>query len=73
MDLMEYVLNLQGEFTKGIELQTKRLNELEIKLDKIAELQYSIINNELTELPNRVYEIEKMIESITYQHDDEND
>ena len=73
MDLMEYVLNLQGEFTKGIESQTKRLNELEIKLDKIAELQYSIINNELTELPNRVYEIEKMIESITYQHDDEND
>ena len=73
MDLMEYVLNLQGEFSKSIEDHTKRLNELEIKLDKIAELQYSIINNELTELPNRVYEIEKMIESITYQHDDEND
>ena len=70
---MEYVMNLQGEFAKGIEEHTKRLNELEIKLDKIAELQYSIINNELTELPNRVYEIEKMIESITYQHDDEND
>jgi hypothetical protein len=69
MDLMEYVLNLQGEFTKGIESQTKRLNELEIKLDKIAELQYSIINNELTELPNRVYQIEKMIESIVYDKD----
>ena len=69
MDLMEYVLNLQGEFTKGIEDQTKRLNELEIKLDKIAELQYNIINNELTELPNRVYQIEKMIESIVYDKD----
>ena len=73
MDLMEYVMNLQGEFAKGIEEHTKRLNELQIKLDKIAELQYSIINNELTELPNRVYEIEKKIESIVYDKDKDNE
>ena len=47
MDLMEYVLNLQGEFTKGIEDQTKRLNELEIKLDKVIEYQLNQINKEL--------------------------
>ena len=44
---MEYVLNLQGEFTKGIEDQTKRLNELEIKLDKVIEYQLNQINKEL--------------------------
>ena len=47
MDLMEYVLNLQGEFTKGIEEHTKRLNELEIKLDKVIEYQLNQINKEL--------------------------
>ena len=47
MDLMEYVLNLQGEFTKGIESQTKRLNELEIKLNKVIEYQVDQINKEL--------------------------
>tara|TARA_R110000796_G_scaffold133277_4_gene248833 strand:+ start:143 stop:295 length:153 start_codon:yes stop_codon:yes gene_type:complete len=47
MDLMEYVLNLQGEFTKGIESQTKRLNELEIKLNKVISYQRDQINKEL--------------------------
>ena len=44
---MEYVMNLQGEFAKGIEEHTKRLNELEIKLDKVIEYQLNHINKEL--------------------------
>ena len=47
MDLMEYVMNLQGEFAKGIEEHTKRLNELEIKLNKVIEYQVDQINKEL--------------------------
>ena len=45
--MMEYVLNLQMEFTKGIEEHTKRLNDLEIKLNKVISYQVDQINKEL--------------------------
>ena len=40
-------MNLQGEFAKGIEEHTKRLNELEIKLNKVIAYQVDQINKEL--------------------------
>ena len=48
MDLMEYVLNLQEQYTKGIESQTKRLNELEIKLDKVIDIFIEYLLNEIS-------------------------
>ena len=44
---MEYVLNLQEQYSKGIEEHTKRLNDLEIKLNKVISYQVDQINKEL--------------------------